>query len=143
MIKKQIKLLYVDNAHLLLERDTKDLEECGFFVAPYSDGLDALIAIGDGLKYDCAIIDRELFSGNISGEDLMERSKAVYPQIPVICISGYKDKPQKADRLVHKGRVETLKELVEAIEACMSSPEDRILIKQKRKKSLYSKLFGW
>mgnify|MGYP001587876000 FL=1 len=128
---------------LLLERDTKDLEECGFFVAPYSDGLDALIAIGDGLKYDCAIIDRELFGENMSGEDLMERSKAVYPQIPVICISGYKDKPQNADRFVHKGRAETLKELVEAIEACIPSPKDKELIQQERKKSIYAGIFGW
>ncbi len=142
MIERQIKLLYVENAHKLLERNTKDLEECGFFVAPYSDGIDALTAMADGLKYDCAIIDRELCS-HISGEDLINASKGVYPTIPVICISSYKDKPQNADRLVHKKSVKTLNELIDTIEQSMSSSEDKELIRQGKKKSNWATLFGW
>ena len=71
-------------------------------------------AFGDivgGLEFDAAIIDQTLGEGQIDGDKIAEKSKELYPDRPVIRISGYDDvdsmkgdyflcKPFGADSLV-------------------------------------------
>jgi DNA-binding NtrC family response regulator len=80
--------------------------ENGYNVNIFGRPMEAMIAI-PRLKYDVAFIDRSFFGESVSGDDLMELSKENYPDVPVVCISGYGDKPKYADYVLTKPIAET------------------------------------
>lgn len=63
------------------------LEDRGYFVLLYENGMDAKEAIQDGLSYHVGIFDISL--PEVGGDELIQLSKRLHPDVPVICISGY------------------------------------------------------
>jgi len=87
-------------------------EELGFLVCRYYDGRGAIRDIQDNLKYQLALVDLSL--PDISGEDVIEVSKEVNPDVPVIGISAFGYKPKKADKYVSKTQAEELLKVIES-----------------------------
>jgi two-component system repressor protein LuxO len=88
------------------------LEEMGFLVCTYYDGRDAIRDIKDNLKYQLALVDLSL--SDISGEDVVEASKEVNPDVPVIGISAYGYKQKKADKYASKTRADDMLRMIES-----------------------------
>ncbi len=65
------------------------LEEEGYNVMLFDDGIEARGLMEGGLPYQLAIIDISL--PHISGIDLINLSKSQRPDVPVISISGYSE----------------------------------------------------
>ena len=81
-------------------------EELGFLVCTYYNGREAIKEIRNNLKYQLALVDLSL--PDISGEDVIEASKEVNPNVPVIGISAFNYKSKKADKYVSKTQDEEL-----------------------------------
>ena len=85
-------------------------EDFGYLAVGYGDGLEAIEAIRGDLKYNMALIDLEL--PHCNGIEVMEASKKVNPNVPVILMSGYNDRPAtKADEFIFKGELTSRDEL--------------------------------
>ena len=90
------------------ERVGDILSKEGFFTIVYTNGLEAISAIEDGLKYDIALVDLSLWeTGNdphmIDGRDIISLSKKLNPGIPVFVLSSYFGwKPSYCDGLIDK-----------------------------------------
>ena len=76
------------------------LERQGYLVMLYQDGRKLMDDINDGLKYKLAIIDLSL--PGVDGEEIINLSKRLYPQVPIISISGFPYKPINSDRSLNK-----------------------------------------
>ncbi len=142
-IPKQIRVLYVEDILDTQKDITKLLEECGFFVMPYSDGKKVIDDIHEGLKYDVAVIDRSLeFSFSCySGEDIMEESKNCNPHVKIICTTGYDDFPREADKVLIKPF--DYDTLVNSIEDCLVSKSDKDIVQEGKKKSPWAQVYEW
>lgn len=97
------------------ERVSRELEGRGFFAMPYRLGLPAIDDINHGLRYHVAVVG--LSFPDTDGYTVMETSKRVNPDTPVINLTSYCFKPDGrllyCDDQVRKGDI---KELVKAIE---------------------------
>ena len=81
----------------------------------YSNGKKAIDDIEFGLKYDVALIDLSL--PGVDGLEVMNISKKVNPDIPIISISGYsRFKPKLADvAFLRGGSLEKLIEYMDSL----------------------------
>lgn len=117
MVNNGGPILYVDDEQGI---ETKALECRGWMVLSYKDAESAIKDINSGLKYHFAIIDRSL--PDKSGEYVIATSKKVNPKVPVISLSGWKDKIPGAD-LNYKKPL-SFRELGEkVIEPALENPE--------------------
>ncbi len=140
---KQIRVLYVEDILDIQKDITRVLEDCGFFVMPYSNGKSTIDDIHEGLKYDVAVIDRSLeFSfSSYSGEDIMEESKRCNPHVKIICTTGYDDFPREADDVLIKPF--DYDTLINSIEDCLTSQSDKDLVREGKKKSPLAVVYDW
>jgi len=76
------------------------LERENYLTLPYTTGQGAISNIRYGLKYDLAIVDLILPDG--TGEEVIDVSKDINPDVPAIIFSGYLYKPKRADGLIIK-----------------------------------------
>lgn len=99
---------FVESLQTYLE---KCLEEEKFLVLMYRNGREAQDAIQNGWSYHVGIFDLSL--PGIGGDELIQLSKKLHPEVPVICLSNYDfidDKGgREADSYCTKNR--TLQEL--------------------------------
>lgn len=116
--QKGIIVIAEDSAYARPDIQKMFFERKGYSVKLYEDGRALRDAIENGLDYDLAIVDRSL--PGVSGDDIIELSKKLHPEIPVICVSGYQffkdDKVvRKADWCFRKGGVSYSPEKLEEI----------------------------
>ena len=78
-----MKLMLIEDEYLLNKAIKTYLTSKGFEVSSYLDGLEALNSICDG--FDIFIIDIDI--PKITGIEILEHIREIYPSIPVIIIS--------------------------------------------------------
>ena len=78
-----MKLMLIEDEYLLNKTIKTYLSSKGFEVSSYLDGLEALNSICDG--FDIFIIDIDI--PKITGIEILEHIREIYPNIPVIIIS--------------------------------------------------------
>jgi DNA-binding NtrC family response regulator len=130
-------------AIILIVEDSKvgkhyqqQIEARGHTAFWYRSGTEAEKELEAGLKYDMAIVDHSLESADsqsIGGEELISRMKNLYPDKPVICISGCYA-INRADMLVLKPCLfgDTKGELERAIESALRKIRQQAKPKRKR-----------
>lgn len=96
-----ISLLFVDDDRIASGALVELLTGEGMIVSHYSNGDSAIAAIREGLRYDIALIDRELNS-KVSGDDVVLFSKELYANIPIISASCYQTGSKGADTFLWK-----------------------------------------
>lgn len=106
------KVLIVDNK---IDQELAELENIlrleNFEIQSYSDHTDINLLQESieyqTLDYDIALVDLSLGENcKYSGEDIINLLKKNYPRKPVLCCSGYADKPKSADGILPKKRYE-------------------------------------
>ncbi len=85
-MKKQIKLLFVDDEQKFLEGMTKRLELRDLVVHSFSNGAEALEAVKKE-TYDVALIDLKMPSMN--GEELLQKMREAVPAMEVVILTGH------------------------------------------------------
>ena len=125
MPKKTILLIEDDD---LLRKIMKQfVEESGYVVLEAKDGLEGIEMINEE-TFDLIITDVVL--PHVSGIGVITMAKTRYPEIPVICVTGYGDFPEKlakeerADKVLHKPF--EFKELAEAIKILLGQRQAEI-----------------
>ena len=118
MSKKTILLIEDDD--LLRKLIEEFLEESEYIVLEAKDGLEG-IEIINKKAFDLIIVDVVL--PYVSGIGVIKVAKTRYPEMPIVCITGYGHFPEKlaaeehADKILHKPF--ELKKLVEAIKSLL------------------------
>jgi DNA-binding NtrC family response regulator len=103
MTETRKTILYLEDHDGLREALSDNLSFSGYNILQYSYCSSAIRDIKNGLKYDIALIDWEV-GNKKDGESVMEVSKRINSNIPVISISGWTDKPKCADYSFDKSR---------------------------------------
>ena len=85
-MKKQIKLLFVDDEEKFLKGMTQRLELRDLVVHPFDNGLDALDSAKEQ-EYDVALIDLKM--PEMDGEELLKKLKQLNPAMEVIILTGH------------------------------------------------------
>jgi len=78
-----MKLMLIEDEYLLNKAIKTYLDSKGFEVVAYLDGLEALDNISNG--FDLFIIDIDI--PKITGIEILEHIRKIYPTVPVIIIS--------------------------------------------------------
>ncbi|MEK6875380.1 MAG: response regulator [Nanoarchaeota archaeon] len=95
---KKISVLIVEDSRICVEMMSSLLRKRGFYINYYQEAKKAIEEIENGLLYDIAIVDRSLGDSEAySGDDVIDLSKKINPDIPVISFCGYKTKALRAD----------------------------------------------
>ncbi|MGQ9796062.1 response regulator transcription factor [Desulfosoma sp.] len=117
------KILIIEDDDGLREVLATFLREVGHVVVEGSDGLEGMECM-DREPFDLIIVDVML--PYVSGIGLVKFSKERSPELPVICITGYGNSPEKLAQEEHADRVLSkpfdLKELAGAVEALLAHP---------------------
>ena len=85
-MKKQIKLLFVDDEEKFLKGMTQRLELRDLVVHSFNNGIDALEAAKNE-TYDVALIDLKM--PEMDGEELLKKLKQMMPATEVIILTGH------------------------------------------------------
>ncbi|PID30362.1 MAG: hypothetical protein CR982_01190 [Candidatus Cloacimonadota bacterium] len=64
-------------------------DDIGYFVTKAEDGIDALEKLGEK-KFDLMITDINM--PNMGGVELVSRCRSLYPNLPILAITGFGDK---------------------------------------------------
>ncbi len=115
------KILVVDDEPNVVKAIGVALEFAGYERVAFGTGNDAIDYVNGGGPYDLALVDHELDEGTLSGQDTMKRLKELYPNRPVVSITGadLNDTPPYADGWLKKGAPD-------AYDALMNSISSRI-----------------
>ncbi|MBW2568338.1 MAG: response regulator [Deltaproteobacteria bacterium] len=124
MLEKTILLIEDDD---VLRKIIKEfLEESEYVVLKAKDGLEGIEMINKE-AFDLIIVDVVL--PHVSGIGVIEIAKTRYPEIPIICITGYGYFPEKLAEEKHADIVLNkpfeLKKLVEVIETLLEQKAGR------------------
>ncbi len=92
MTKK--KILIVDDEELILRTLCDDLEISGYDVTPAKNGEEALIKL-EKERYDLVLTD--LVMEEVDGVQVLNETKRIYPETPVIILTGYSSSPLAED----------------------------------------------
>ena len=104
------KVLIVDNK---IDQELAELENIlrleDFEIQSYSNPSDINLLQESieyqTLDYDIALVDLSLGENcKYEGSEIIEKLKQAYPRKPVLCCSGYADKPKNADGILPKKR---------------------------------------
>jgi two-component system cell cycle sensor histidine kinase/response regulator CckA len=87
------RLLLVDDEAALLDLLKKYLERYGFQVEPCTDP-HAALALMEAAPGSYSLLVTDLTLPGMSGEELVERMRALNPTLPVIIASGYPYEPR-------------------------------------------------
>jgi DNA-binding NtrC family response regulator len=127
-MKKQIKLLFVDDEEKFLKGMTHRLQLRDLLVHPFTNGADALNAAKKE-AYDVALIDLKM--PEMDGEELLKELKQLNPSLEVIILTGHGSE-DSAVRTFREGAYEYLMkpcELDELISAISRAYAKRIKAK--------------
>lgn len=119
MSKKTILLIEDDD--FLRKIIEEFLEESEYVVLEAKDGLEGIEMVNKEV-FDLIIVDVVL--PHVSGIGVIKIAKTRYPEIPIICVTGYGRFPEKlaeeenADKILHKPF--EFKELAEAIKTLLN-----------------------
>ena len=89
-------ILVVDDDPFVLESVSRMLSEYGYSVVPCSNGEDAIAQL---FKNDTGLILSDIKMPGISGIELLDKIHAVYPNMPVILMTGYAELALAIDAL--------------------------------------------
>ncbi|SLM28018.1 Response regulator receiver protein [Desulfamplus magnetovallimortis] len=95
-MKKQIKILMVDDEKRFRETTKKILVKKGFDTILAESGEDALAKLGD--NPDVVILDIKM--PGMDGHETLKQIRKKRPELPVIMLTGHGDKPSARDALV-------------------------------------------
>ncbi|MEJ5349159.1 MAG: response regulator [Desulfosoma sp.] len=114
------KILVIEDDDGLRELLGAFLQEVGHDVVLASDGLEGMECM-DREPFDLIIVDVML--PYVSGIGLVKLSKERSPEVPVVCITGYGNSPEKLAQQEHADRVLSkpfdLKDLAAAVETLL------------------------
>uniref|UniRef100_A0A832A4U7 Response regulator n=1 Tax=Desulfacinum infernum TaxID=35837 RepID=A0A832A4U7_9BACT len=117
------KILVIEDDDGLRELLSTFLEEVGHSVVQAGDGLEGMECL-EREPFDLIIVDVML--PYVSGIGLVKLSKESNPDVPVICITGYGNSPEKLAQEEHADRVLSkpfdLKDLASAVRTLLSAP---------------------
>ena len=85
---KSKKILVVDDEFLLLMMVTDVLEDLGYDLVTANSGDAALQLIHAGEQFDLLLTD-VMMPGGPSGFELAARTRKLYPNMPIVYLSGY------------------------------------------------------
>jgi len=113
MDKSDKTILLIEDNKILRKYNAKFLENEGYIVFTEFNGADAIEKIESGLEYNLLITDMSLNSSRIDsaisnelqfdGGDIIETSKKLHPNIPILVITGYNKKHPYATKTLIKG----------------------------------------
>jgi CheY-like chemotaxis protein len=86
-----LNVLVVDDDSLVLMNTAAMLEEVGHSVTTAYSGQEALKVISAAKPFDVLITDQGM--PNMTGQQLIQRVRAQYPQMPVVLATGYAETP--------------------------------------------------
>lgn len=97
---RDLRVLVVDDDCLVLMNTTALLEDMGYVVTEANSAAEALALFKDGAGFDLLITDQAM--PNMIGTQLIEKTRELVPDLPVILASGYGELPEAAIRNVIK-----------------------------------------
>jgi len=103
-MEKSRIVLWMDDDYIINKYVIPCIEEkCDCFIIPFDNAQDVMDFIKSSSKYDLAIIDRMNLLG-VDGDEAINLSKKINPNIPVIAISAWNSKPISANVSYEKSR---------------------------------------
>ncbi len=78
----------VEDESLIREMTLADLEDIGFSVVPMERCDEAWEAIRAGVRFDVLVTDI-VTPGEFNGWELARRARTVWPELPIVYVSGY------------------------------------------------------
>ena len=91
-IGPSLRILIVDDDKLVLSNAVALLEDMGHEVTTAESGEEALTIFGQGVEFDLVITD--LAMPRMTGLQLAEAIRGLYPAFPVLLMSGFADLPE-------------------------------------------------
>jgi len=91
---RDLRVLVVDDDCLVLMNTTALLEDMGYVVTEANSAAEALALFKDGAGFDLLITDQAM--PNMVGTQVIEKTRALVPDLPVILASGYGELPEAA-----------------------------------------------
>jgi CheY-like chemotaxis protein len=105
MISSHATILCIDDESETLLLRKRLLEMHGFVVLTAMSGADGLRLLADGHDVDLVLLDYVM--PGMTGEWIADEMKRLYPDLPIVVMSGFQELPQKllkmADGYVRKG----------------------------------------
>jgi PAS domain S-box-containing protein len=89
---RHLRVLAVDDDSLVLMNTTALLEDMGYVVAEANSAVEALALFKDGSAFDLLITDQAM--PGMVGTQLIERTRELVPNLPIILASGYGELPE-------------------------------------------------
>jgi len=89
-----LRVLVVDDDSLVLMNTTALLEDMGYAVTEANSAAEALALFKDGSAFDLLITDQAM--PGMVGTQLIEKTREIVPDLPVILASGYGELPEAA-----------------------------------------------
>ena len=89
-----LRVLVVDDDSLVLMNTAALLEDMGYVVTEANSAADALALFKDGSTFDLLITDQAM--PGMVGTQLIEKTREIAPDLPVILASGYGELPEAA-----------------------------------------------
>jgi len=91
---RDLRVLVVDDDCLVLMNTTALLEDMGYVVTEANSAAEALASFKDGTGFDLLITDQAM--PGMVGTQLIEKTRELVPDLPVILASGYGELPEAA-----------------------------------------------
>jgi len=91
---RNLRVLVVDDDSLVLMNTAALLEDMGYVVTEASSATEALAMFKDGSAFDLLITDQAM--PGMPGTQLIEKTREIVPNLPIILASGYGELPEAA-----------------------------------------------
>jgi CheY-like chemotaxis protein len=98
MTSRPTTILCIDDEPEILRLREQQLEMYGFVVLTASSGTAGLRLLSDGQVVDLVLLDYVM--PGMSGEELAEELKRLYPCVPIVLMSGFQELPETLLRMV-------------------------------------------
>jgi CheY-like chemotaxis protein len=98
MTSRATTILCIDDDPEVLRAREQLLEMNGFLVFTASSGAEGLQLLSDGQTVDLVLLDYVM--PGMSGKQLAEELKRLYPQVPIVLVSGFQELPETLLRMV-------------------------------------------
>ncbi|HXZ00280.1 MAG TPA: response regulator [Stellaceae bacterium] len=87
-------ILFVDDDAAMRDLVRRSLERQGFFVQPVPTAEVALMLLAEQIPFDLLITDI-VMPGGMNGFELVDRAKALQPELRVLYLTGYVNLPRR------------------------------------------------
>jgi CheY-like chemotaxis protein len=106
MVSRQTTILCIDDELEILAGRKRLLEMHGYRVITASSGAEALRMLSEGQTVDLVLLDYVM--PEMAGDRLAEELKRLYPNLPIVAVSGFPELPERllnsVDGFVRKGQ---------------------------------------